>query len=297
MKRWLVLLLGLLPVACSSQLQAPHPHYALGKPYRADGVWHYPRQQLSAVETGLAAVIPSGHPPLTANGEAFDQDALAAASPTLQLPAIARLTNLATGRQVVVRINDRGPADPGRLVAVTRRVADLLGFPASGVAPVRLHVLAGPSQTAEAAVPGTPRLAMAAAPVGAVVAAPLGPPGRAPDAPAQIALATVAPAPAVAAQPAQARIVPALSGRVQQVAPEHTMLWVRLAGFGEYQYAAVLAARLSGLHPQIAREMTDGAEHFTVRIGPFAQPVAADSMLRRAIAAGVGDARIVVRQE
>jgi peptidoglycan lytic transglycosylase len=294
-KRWLALLLGLLPAACGSQSEAPHPHYALGKPYQADGVWHYPREQLSAVDTGLAAVIPSGHPRLTANGEAFDQDALAAASPTLQLPAIARLTNLATGRQVVVRINDRGPADPGRLVAVTRRVADLLGFPASGVAPVRLHVLAGPSQTAEAAVPGTPHLAMAAAPVGAVVAAPLGPPGRAPDAPAQIALATVAPA--VAAQPAQARIVPALSGQVQQVAPEHAMLWVRLARFGEYQYAAVLAARLAGLQPQIARETTDGAERFTVRIGPFAQPAAADSMLRRAIAAGVGDARIVVKQE
>ena len=67
---------------------------------------------------------------LTADGEAFDQSALAAAHQTLQLPAVARLTNLENGLQVMVRINDRGPATPHRLVEVTRRTADAAAVPA-----------------------------------------------------------------------------------------------------------------------------------------------------------------------
>jgi rare lipoprotein A len=294
-KSWLALLLCLLPAACDNQAAAPHPHYAVGAPYQADGVWHYPRQQLDADVTGLAAIAPGGHAALTADGESFDPQALAAASPNLQLPAIARVTNLADGRQVEVRINDRGPADPGRVLAVTPRVARLLGFPPAGVAAVRVQVLAGPSQTAEAALPGAPRLAMAAAPVGAVLATPLGPPGSAPAGPARVALATATAVPAQAAP--SGRIVPALSGQVTQVAPTRAALWVRLSRFAEYQYAAVQAARLAGLHPQIERETTDGKEVFAVRIGPFAQVSAADTMLRRAIGAGVGDARIVAEPE
>ena len=300
MRRLLALVLGLLPAACVSHSVVPHPRYVLGAPYSADGVWHYPRRQLDAVGTGLAAVVPAGHPPLTADGEAFDQTALAAASPDLQLPAIAQLTNLANGRQVEVRINDRGPADPGRVVAVTRRVAALLRFPPSGVAEVRVRVLPGPSQMAEAALPGAPRLAMAAAPVAAVVASPLGPPGSAPAGLARIALATSAPVPARTGGPT-ARILPALSGQVTQTAPLREALWIRLGRFGEYQYAAILAARVAGLHPAVRRDMTGGDEQFAVRIGPFAAGaagvVAADAMLRRAIRAGIRDARIVVEQE
>ena len=101
----------------------------LGAPYQAGGVWYYPRESYEGQETGLATVYPSGHAELTADGEVFDQTALAAAHQTLQLPAIARLTNLENGRQVLVRINDRGPATPHRLIEVTRRTATLLRLP------------------------------------------------------------------------------------------------------------------------------------------------------------------------
>ena len=306
MKRFLALLLGLLPVACTQSAVTPHPRYVLGAPYHADGVWHYPRRRLNAVVTGLASIVPPGHPPLTADGEAFSEQALAAASPDLQLPAIARLTNLVNGRQLEVRINDRGPADPGRVVGLTRRVARLLGVPAAGGTPVRLRVLAGPSQIAEAALPGAPRLAMTAAPVGVVLATSLGPPGGA-VAQGAGGRIVVAPdpggAPASSSAPAvgTGRIVPALSGRVGQVAVPPEALWVRLGRFSEAQYAAVLAARLAGLHPGIRRAMVDGQERFIVRIGPFAPGsagvAAADAMLRRALGAGIGDARIVIDQE
>ena len=115
-------------------------------------------------------------PPLTTDGEAFDQTAMAAANQTLPLPAIALVTNLETGRQVKLRINDRGPPTPRRMLAVTRRVAQLLGFPPSGVARVRLQVLESESQAAQNALPGAPKLAIATAPRGAVAAASLAPP-------------------------------------------------------------------------------------------------------------------------
>ena len=296
MKRLLALLVGLLVAGCTTRGVPPQPHYVLGAAYEADGVWHYPSRRLGGVLTGLAAVIPPGHPPLTANGEAFDPDALAAASPNLQLPAIARLTNLANGRRVVVRINDRGPADPGRMVAVTRRVAALLGIATDGAAPVRLHVLAGPSQAAEAALPGAPLLAMTAAPVGAVVTHQLGAPGSAPGG----AVTGVPAVPLPAAAPSGA-IVPTLSGQVTQGTAVGGSLSVQLGRFTQYEYAARLAARLAGLHPVIRREMAHGEDRFIVGIGPFAfgaaGVAAADATLRQAIDAGVGGARIVVEQE
>lgn len=298
MKRLLALLLGLLPAACNLNAPAPHPRYVLGKPYQADGVWHYPQAREDAVMTGLAAIAPSGHAPLTANGEAFDQNALAASSRTLQLPAIARLTNLANGRQIEVRINDRGPANPARLTLVTRRVAALLGFPASGVARVRLRVLPGPSQRAADGLAGAPHLGVARAPVAAVVSMPLGPPGTNAGAkfsgpvPALPASAAPAGRPTAAAG---AALVPALSPAVTQVAAAPGALYVRLNTFTEYQYAAQLQARLAGLHPAIVRSFSDGEEKFTVRVGPFAHVAPADAALDQVIRAGFPAARIVVR--
>lgn len=288
MKRLLALLLGLPLAACHFGAAIPHPHYVLGAPYRAGGLWHYPRQMLSGATTGLASIQPTGHPALTANGEAFDPDALAAASPELQLPAILRVTNLANGLRVSLRVNDRGPRAPGRILAVTPRVARLLGFPASGVARVRMTALAGPSQVAADALAGAPLLAVAAAPVGAVASAPLGPPGSggAAPPPPRVALAS-------AHRPAGA-IRPVLSGRVSRVAAAPGALWVRLGRFAEYQYAAVLAARLAGLHPSVGREMTGREERFTVNLGPFAHVAAADGALRAALAAGVAAPRIIV---
>ena len=302
MKRLLALLLGLLPAACNLHAPAPHPRYVLGKPYQADGVWHYPRAREDAVMTGLAAIAPSGHARLTANGEAFDQTALAASSRTLQLPAIARLTNLANGRQIEVRIDDRGPANPARLTLVTRRVAALLGFLPSGVARVRLRVLPGPSRLAADGLAGAPHLAVARAPVAAVMSMPLGPPGTnaganfsapVPAPPTSAAPTSAAPAGRPAA--GTAPLVPALSPSVTQVAAAPGALYVRLNTFTEYQYAAQLQARLAGLHPAIVRSFSGGEERFTVRVGPFAHVAPADAALGQVIRAGFPAARIVVR--
>ncbi len=77
----------------------------------------------------------------TASGERFDPHALTAAHPTLPIGARVRVTNLANGRSVVVRITDRGPFRHGRIIDVSRRAARKLGFVQAGTARVRVELL------------------------------------------------------------------------------------------------------------------------------------------------------------
>jgi len=78
-------------------------------------------------QAGLAAIYdaePGSN--LTASGEAFDPMQLTAAHPTLPIPSYARITNLANGRMIVVRINDRGPYGNDRAISLSRAAADRL---------------------------------------------------------------------------------------------------------------------------------------------------------------------------
>ncbi len=78
-------------------------------------------------QAGLAAIFdaePGSN--LTASGEAFDPTQLTAAHPTLPIPSYARITNLANGRMIVVRINDRGPYGNDRVISLSRAAADRL---------------------------------------------------------------------------------------------------------------------------------------------------------------------------
>ena len=77
----------------------------------------------------------------TASGEKFDTHDLTAAHPTLPFGTRLRVTNVETGRSVTVRINDRGPYVPGRVVDVSHSAADALGMVESGVAKVKLDVV------------------------------------------------------------------------------------------------------------------------------------------------------------
>ncbi|HYC16049.1 MAG TPA: septal ring lytic transglycosylase RlpA family protein [Pseudolabrys sp.] len=77
----------------------------------------------------------------TANGEKFNPNELTAAHPTLPFGTRLRVTNVATGRSVTVRINDRGPYVPGRVVDVSYSAAETLGIVDRGVAKVKLDVI------------------------------------------------------------------------------------------------------------------------------------------------------------
>ena len=74
----------------------------------------------------------------TASGEPFDKNGFTAASRTLPFGSRLRVTNPATGRSVIVRINDRGPFVRGRALDLARGAADALGMTASGTAMVKI---------------------------------------------------------------------------------------------------------------------------------------------------------------
>lgn len=77
----------------------------------------------------------------TASGESFDMHDLTAAHRTLPLGTRVRVTDLENGRTVVVRITDRGPYVPGRVIDLSYAAAKALGMLDRGLAPVRLEVL------------------------------------------------------------------------------------------------------------------------------------------------------------
>jgi rare lipoprotein A len=88
---------------------------------------------------GLASFYSEGV--RTASGEKFDANELTAAHPTLPFGTRLRVTNVATGRSVTVRVNDRGPYVPGRIVDVSYSAAGALGMVGKGVANVKLDVV------------------------------------------------------------------------------------------------------------------------------------------------------------
>jgi peptidoglycan lytic transglycosylase len=79
----------------------------------------------------------------TANGEKMNAGALAAAHRTLPFGTMVKVDNLANGRSVVVRINDRGPYIGGRVIDLTRGAAERIGMIHSGTAKVRITVIDG----------------------------------------------------------------------------------------------------------------------------------------------------------
>lgn len=121
--------------------------YKVGSPYKIKGKKYYPAVDYNYNETGVASWYgPNFHGKKTANGEIFDQNELTAAHKTLPLPSIVRVTNLENGRSLIVRVNDRGPYAHKRIIDLSKRSAELLGFRSKGITKVRVKVLEAESR-------------------------------------------------------------------------------------------------------------------------------------------------------
>ena len=81
------------------------------------------------------------HGRTTANGETYDENKMTAAHKTLPFGTTVRVTNLANGKKVVVRINDRGPFIKGRIIDLSYKAAGELDYISRGVVKVRVEVL------------------------------------------------------------------------------------------------------------------------------------------------------------
>lgn len=114
--------------------------FMVGKPYEVKGKTYVPKEDPSYNKSGLASWYGSAfHGRLTANGEVYDKEHLSAAHPTFPLPSYARVTNVDTGTSVVVRVNDRGPYHPGRIIDVSAKTAELLDMKRTGTANVNVQ--------------------------------------------------------------------------------------------------------------------------------------------------------------
>lgn len=261
------------------------PHYVVGGGYEAGGIWYYPAERFEYVQSGIATVDAHHPAGLTADGELYDPQALAAAHQTLQLPAVVRVTDLDNGRQLELRLNDRGPADPRRLIALTPRAGELLDIPPGSAARVLVATDPVLSRALAEQLGGGPHLAIKTAPEAAITAEALPPPGTGPAGPA-VALGRTEATPATITVPER------MPERVQLVGVSPGALYVELGRFSRFTYANQRAARLGVIDAQVERQSEGRVESYDVRAGPFTTIAEADDALDHAIAAGVTDARI-----
>ncbi|MFC4171457.1 MULTISPECIES: septal ring lytic transglycosylase RlpA family protein [Microvirga] len=112
----------------------------VGKPYTVAGRTYMPKENPEYEREGLASWYgPNFHGRMTANGEIFDRDSIAAAHTTMPLPSYARVTNMQNGHSMIVRVNDRGPFHGNRIIDVSERAAMALGFKRQGTARVKVE--------------------------------------------------------------------------------------------------------------------------------------------------------------
>jgi len=280
----------------------PAGRYKIGNPYQIQGVWYYPAEDYEYDETGISSWYGAQfHGRKTANGETYDMNALTAAHRTLPMPSYVRITNLENGRSLILRVNDRGPFARGRILDVSRRGSQLLGFHKNGTARVRVQIMADRSRALAVRVKGQAELAKIGSPitvdrlpkpeVKSETLAPLPgtqispevsvPTSPVPQQPAE------APAPVVTAEPTD--------GEISIVPVKSTNIFVQAGAFGLFDNANKVRARLTPYGPvKLTSVLVNGKDLYRVRMGPMASVSEADRMLDSVTRAGFSDARIIV---
>jgi rare lipoprotein A len=332
-----ITLAGLLLAGCAAGPQyrgnrhyaAGRPHYTVA-PYEVDGVWYYPAVNYHYDRTGTASWYGPGFDGrATADGEIYDMNGLSAAHKTLPLPSVVEVTNLDNGRELTLRVNDRGPFVDGRLIDLSRRAAQLLGFERQGTAPVRVRVLKEPSiEVAEAAMLGDMgpvqfagatqaqpiELAAAASPSRP---APLPPPEPQPPSPQFVAappqpayVPVAAPPPQsppqqlaidrdywpslIASAHAATLYPPARPAWQSATAPPHERIFIQAGAFSVRQNARWVQAQIATLgSTKIVPARLHGVALYRVRLGPVTSDAAALRLLSAVLERGFGGAQLV----
>jgi len=279
----------------SDSSPAPVGDYKVGKPYQINGQWYYPAENYEYAETGIASWYgPNFHGKPTANGEIFDQNLITAAHRSMPLPSAARVTNLENGRTILLRVNDRGPFARGRIIDLSRRAAQLLGFAKNGTAKVRVEILPDESRRLKLAALNkgggeATQPQIASSPREAVVAKPIPNSGQ----PVQVAANSAAGA--QTAEPRGGAAIPVLSKKVEILPVSPTGIYIQTGAFSKLENALRMRDRVYGLGPTlISRFFVGGAPIYRVRIGPLQSVAMTDTTLSRVTGAGIEDARVVV---
>jgi rare lipoprotein A len=253
------------------------------RPYQIRGRWYRPAEQPDYDERGTASWYGAqfnGRP--TASGERFDMNALTAAHKTLPLPGLVEVTNLSNGRQIVARVNDRGPFVDGRIIDLSRGSAEALGLLNQGVGEVRVRYL-GPAPRSGG---GTtlqyaerrpePRTERAPTPTPASAPAPVRASGPVDYLPGE---------PVSAATTETAYAAPAYSAPSAMAAGQ----WVQAGSWNNEAEARRAARHLGGG----ASATSDGAGGWRVLVGPWPDAATAERSRRAVVSRGYADALLI----
>jgi len=306
---------NLMKVGADNARQTGGGRYKVGGPYQIKGIWYRPRIDYQYDQTGIASWYgPQFHGKLTANGEIFDMNLVSAAHKTLPMPSMVRVTNLRNGNALNIRLNDRGPFAHGRIIDLSRRAAQLLGFERAGTAPVRVQVLERESRFLASAsqgvvLPGTqlPGTGPAVSNSGTLT------PRSAPS--VSVTRQVLPPFDGTQSSPQSpikredetnslpkkkssrlAETIKLSDGKVSRVAVKaDTQIFVQAGAFSQFVNANRVHIRLSSLGSStISRTKKGKGNLFRVRLGPYRNVKTADVILARVMGSGYPGARIIV---
>ena len=238
-----------------------------------NGVRYVARTDRDAVQVGSAAWYgPGFHGRKTASGDRFDSGLVSAAHRSFDLPSLVKVTNLDNGRTLIVKINDRGPYDRSKIIDMSARGADLLGFRGNGSARVKIQLLEEETRFQALQAQRDQALRSQVASAGPHVDA------------GDVRYIPVPPAPPVPDR------MPEITGHVGDEAKKPSGLFVAAAKATRPQQVATLSEALRRFGP-VSTAAASGA--IELRVGPFIDPKAASSTLKQLADAGYSGARIV----
>lgn len=276
--------------------------YKVGSPYKIGGRTYRPAEQPGYDRVGVASWYGElFHGRYTANGEVYDMNALTAAHPTLPIPTYARVTNLQNNRSIVVRVNDRGPYAHDRIIDMSRRSAQALGFQRNGTAKVRVQYMGRAPLNGDDSLE---RRVFASQPWARHAS--LNKPDKRGQRNSELAMAVekeMQSDPIVVGsipndESASAPAAPwttSAEAKSEPVIPKSKQRhFIQAASFQNKEFAETLRHRLAELGPaNVLPSDVAGKTWYRVRLGPFKERHNADEALRAVVSSGSSDARLV----
>lgn len=281
------------PEICWTGTCTPAPKKATSRPYQIKGVWYHPQPHYEYEEEGTASYYGGSdvfHGRPTATGELFDMNEVSAAHKTLPLPCVAEVTNLENGRQIQLKVNDRGPFVEGRIIDVSRRVAQLLGFDKKGTTKVRVRTLVPESLVLNGINPSDVMMAQAPPPV-------------------------KKPLPVEKTLPIMTASLPRLPDHLFEVeeeerpvqlaaasppsheTPSSTGIFVEIGKYKSEAEAQSISRKLAGITDAMAQAaQTRGVNAYVVQMGPLLSMAQANQVLDQLVSAGHLMSRIVIHR-
>ncbi len=273
------------------------PRYKIGDPYEIKNIWYYPKRDLTYEETGIASWYGKKfHGKLTANGEIFNKDIISAAHKTLPMPSMVRVTNLDNGNVLNVRINDRGPYIHGRIIDLSEKAADLLGFKDVGIARVKVKILVEKSlwlerSAKEGKFPGSeattnesikfPNINSASRPKVSIISTVTDSNSSKLTKEIKTSFTEI--------------LASSRQGNLRKVEPQETKIWVQVGAFASTLNANKVVSKISHIYDTniTTIELNSRILH-RVRLGPTQEIEKADEILTKVFQLGYNGSKIIV---